>query len=102
MGYSLKNLKAKGIFKGEHLLDRWHVMRKYRRALSTRNFKTLREAIIATDKLEYQARIREMMKNATCEEEVKGIRHLDRNCHLFCYSQIKPVFVGEGISTSYN
>ena len=53
--YALKELKDKGIFKGTHLFDMFHILRKFRKCyFEGENFQLLRKLIHAPNRMEYR------------------------------------------------
>ena len=52
MHYALVELKKEGIFKGQHLFDMFHILRKFRKCSSlSSTFQCVREMMHAKDRL---------------------------------------------------
>jgi len=103
MYYALKQLKAQGIFTGTHLLDMFHILRRFRKADTNSTVRQyFRELIHASNKTTYRKIFREALKEVSNDKEANLLRNFDLYSERYCYSQIEDNFVGIGISNSCN
>ena len=71
MFYALQNLKKEGIFKGKHLFDMFHILRKFRKcSSSSETFQNMRAMMHAKDRQQY----RRLFKKA--KEEIVNDKEL--------------------------
>ncbi len=54
IGKAIRELKDERFYHGHHLLDTFHVLTKFRKAVETDTFQYLRKMIHAKDKFEYK------------------------------------------------
>lgn len=103
MYYALRNLKKEGIFKGSHLFDTFHILRKFRQSgIETTTFQLVRQMMHAKDKQQYRRLLRKTMRQLTNDKQLQTLRNFDLNSESYCYSQIEPGWVGIGVSNSPN
>jgi hypothetical protein len=100
--YALSSLRQEGLFTGKHLLDMFHVLKKFRKSCESTTFQLFRKMMHAKDKQEYRRALNEAMLEVSNDEELEVLKNFDYNSDRYCYSQTDASFVGIGISDSMN
>ena len=88
MFYAIKQLQEEGLYKGIHLLDMFHVLKKFRTAADGLNFQMYRKMIHGRNKLEYRAIFKELKKIVHNDKELDILRVFDMNADHYCFSQV--------------
>jgi hypothetical protein len=102
IGKAIRQLKEEGFYHGHHLLDTFHVLTKFRKAVEPNTFQYLRKMIHAKDKFEYKRLFEETLAQLSSDDEIKVLQDFDYHCEKYCYAHIPATFVGFGVSDAMN
>lgn len=99
----LNELKRRGDFKGTHLLDMFHILKKFREcSTKTETFQLIRKMIHAKNKVEYRKWLKVAMRGLANDKELKTLRSFDLNSEKYAFSQVEGKYVGLSVSNSIN